>query len=129
SRGMGRGRLTREAKLRQERPCRGLLLSTGETTIEGEASILSRMLVLSIPPWEKRDPGGAALTQVEVLREALPGFTARFIQWIAKLADDGTLIRELTSRFESNTKGYQDKLRGKLGRQAHTGRMVQNWAV
>jgi len=129
SRGMGRGRLTREAKLRQERPCRGLLLSTGETTIEGEASILSRMLVLTIPPWEKRDPGGAALTQVEALREALPGFTVQFIQWIAKQADDGTLIRELAIRFESNTKGYQDKLRGKLGRQAHTGRMVQNWAV
>jgi hypothetical protein len=129
SRGMGRGRLTREAKLRQERPCRGLLLSTGETTIEGEASILSRMLVLSIPPWEKRDPGGTALTQAETLRHALPGFTTQFIQWIAKQADDGTLIRELASRFESNTKGYQDKLRGKLGRQAHTGRMVQNWAV
>ncbi len=129
SRGMGRGRLTREAKLRQERPCRGLLLSTGETSIEGEASILSRMLVLTIPPWEKRDPGGMALVQAEALRDALPGFTAHFIQWIAKQADDGTLVRELASRFESNTKGYQDKLRGKLGRQAHTGRMVQNWAV
>jgi hypothetical protein len=129
SRGMGRGRLTREAKLRQERPCRGLLLSTGETTIEGEASILSRMLVFSIPPWEKRDPGGQALAKAEALRDALPGFTAQFIQWISKLADDGTLIRELASRFESNTKGYQDKLRGKLGRQAHTGRMIQNWAV
>lgn len=129
SRGMGRGRLTREAKLRQERPCRGLLLSTGETTIEGEASILSRMLVLSVPPWEMRDPGGAALTQAEALRDTLPGFTAQFIQWIAKQADDGTLIRELASRFESNTKGYQDKLHGKLGKQAHTGRMVQNWAV
>jgi hypothetical protein len=33
SRGMGRGRLTREAKLRQERPCRGHLLSTGETVL------------------------------------------------------------------------------------------------
>ncbi len=35
SRGMGRGRLTREAKVRHEKPCRGLLLSTGETTLEG----------------------------------------------------------------------------------------------
>jgi hypothetical protein len=50
SRGMGRGRLTREAKLRLERPCRGLILSTGETTIEGEMSVVARMLVLEIPP-------------------------------------------------------------------------------
>lgn len=129
SRGMGRGRLTREAKLRHERPCRGLLLSTGETTIEGEASILSRMLVLEIPPWEKRDPGGAALAKLEVIRHYLPGFTARFIQWIAAEADEGTLAKELASRFESNVKGYRDSLTSKLGRQANTGRMVQNWAV
>lgn len=129
SRGMGRGRLTREAKLRHERPCRGLLLSTGETTLEGEASILSRMLVLEIPPWEKRDPGGAALARLEAVRDYLPGFTARFIQWIAVQADEGTLTKELASRFESNVNGYRDNLTSKLGRQANTGRMVQNWAV
>jgi hypothetical protein len=129
SRGMGRGRLTREAKLRHERPCRGLLLSTGETTLEGEASILSRMLVLEIPPWEKRDPGGVALAKLETVRDQLPGFTARFIQWIATRADEGALAKELASRFESNVKGYRDNLTSKLGRQANTGRMVQNWAV
>lgn len=129
SRGMGRGRLTREAKLRHERPCRGLLLSTGETTIEGEASILSRMLVLEIPPWEQRDPGGAALAKLEAVRDYLPGFTAKFIQWVAARADAGTLTKELASRFESNVKGYRDNLTSKLGRQANTGRMVQNWAV
>ena len=84
SRGMGRGRLTREAKLRQERPCRGLLLSTGETTLEGEASVLARMLVLDIPPWERRDPGG---TLPRAGRDrcvrSFPRFTAAFIQWIA----------------------------------------------
>ena len=129
SRGMGRGRLTREAKLRHERPCRGLLLSTGETTLEGEASILSRMLVLEIPPWEKRDPGGVALSKLETVRDQLPGFTAQFIQWIAAQANEGTLAKELASRFESNVKGYRDSLTSKLGRQANTGRMVQNWAV
>lgn len=129
SRGMGRGRLTREAKLRQERPCRGLLLSTGETMLEGEASILSRMLVLEIPPWEKRDPGGTALAKLEAVRDHLPGFTARFIQWVAAKADAGTLAKELANRFDSNVKGYRDSLTSKLGRQANTGRMVQNWAV
>ncbi len=129
SRGMGRGRLTREAKLRQERPCRGLLLSTGETTIEGEASILARMLVLEVPPWENRDPGGAKLRQADRLRRHLPTFTAAFAAWIAGKADAGTLTADITERYESNSTGYRDKLHAKLGRQANTGRMVNNWAV
>jgi len=129
SRGMGRGRLTREAKLRQERPCRGLLLSTGETTIEGEASILSRMLVLEIPPWEKRDPGGVKLRDADNLRRHLPAFTAAFIQWIAARADAGTLTGDLATRYEMNSDGYTAKVQAKLSRQANTGRMVDNWAV
>jgi len=44
-------------------------------------------------------------------------------------ADEGTLVRELENRFESNVKGYRDNLTSKLGRQTNTGRMVQNWAV
>jgi len=129
SRGMGRGRLTREAKLRQDRPCRGLLLSTGETTIEGEASILSRMLVLEVPPWEKRDPGGVKLRQAEALRVHLSAFTGAFVQWIARQADAGTFMPDLAKRYESNSAGYRDHLQAKLGRQANTGRMVNNWAV
>lgn len=73
SRGMGRGRLTREAKLRQERPCRGLLLSTGEIILEGEASVLARMLVLEIAPWERRDPGGALLAKAVAYHMTMPG--------------------------------------------------------
>ncbi|MCB9452394.1 MAG: DUF927 domain-containing protein [Anaerolineaceae bacterium] len=129
SRGMGRGRLTREAKLRHDRPCRGLLLSTGETTIEGEASVLSRMLVLEIPPWESRDPGGRALVSAELVRDDLPAFTACFLRWLAARADAGTLTTELASRFEQNAAGYRQKLTAKLGRQANTGRMIGNWAV
>ena len=129
SRGMGRGRLTREAKLRQERPCRGLLLSTGETTIEGEASILSRMLVLEVPPWERRDPGGVKLTQAEAVRRQLPGFTAAFIQWLAARADADRLTPDLADRYELNSAGYSAKVQVTLGKQAHTGRMITNWAV
>jgi len=44
-------------------------------------------------------------------------------------ADEGTLVRELENRFESNVKGYRDNFTSKLGRQTNTGRMVQNWAV
>jgi hypothetical protein len=129
SRGMGRGRLTREAKLRQERPCRGLLLSTGETTIEGEASILARMLVLEVPPWEKRDPGGRRLAMADAVRRDLPAFTTALIQWIATRADAGTLAADLTQRFAVNAQGYAAKVHARLGRQASTGRMVSNWAV
>ncbi len=129
SRGMGRGRLTREAKVRHEKPCRGLILSTGETTIEGEMSVVARMLVLEIPPWEKRDPGGQALVQAERLREHLPGFTAHFASWIAKQLEQGDLKADIASRFSSNMRGYREKLAAEVGGQSNTGRVIQNWAV
>jgi hypothetical protein len=129
SRTMGRGRLTREAKLRQERPCRGHLLSTGETTLEGEASVLSRMLVLDIPPWKGRDPGGLALRQAEALRQHLPGFTVAFIQWIARQADGKHFARHLADKLVANTDDYETYLNATLGSLAHTGRMERNWGL
>lgn len=129
SRGMGRGRLTKDVRMRQERPCRGLLLSTGETTIEGEASILARMLVLEIPPWEGRDPNGRYLTQAETLREALPGFTAHFARWVAAQVEAGTLQRDLAREYDLSVKDYREKLTAQLGKQANTGRVIGNWAV
>jgi len=129
SRGMGRGRLTREAKMRHEKPCRGLILSTGETTIEGEMSVVARMLVLEIPPWEKRDPGGQVLVQAERLREHLPGFTSHFASWIAKQLEQGDLKTDLANRFSSNMRGYREKLANETGGQSNTGRVIQNWAV
>lgn len=129
SRGMGRGRLTREARLRQERPCRGTILSTGETMLEGEASVLSRMLVLEVPPWEPRDPGGRALKQVDPLRQHLPGFTAQFAAWIAGQVEAGDLENRLSRGFALSVEGYRDKLRGAGITLANTGRVVQNWAV
>jgi hypothetical protein len=130
SREMGRGRLTREAKLREERPCRGLILSTGETTIEGEASVLSRMLVIDVPPWEHRDPNGEKLLAADALRHLLPGFTAHFVSWLAKQLEAGTLQDDITNRYLSNIDGYRAKLRSKVkGSRASTGRLVGNWAV
>jgi hypothetical protein len=129
SRGMGRGRLTKDSKVRQDRPCRGLLLSTGETTIEGEASILARMLVLEIPPWEKRDPGGKRLALAEAHRAVLPGFTAHFARWIAAQVEAGALQSLLAREYELSVKGYRDKLTAQLGRQANTGRVIGNWAT
>jgi hypothetical protein len=129
SRSMGRGRLTREAKVRREKPCRGLILSTGETTIEGEMSIIARMLVLEIPPWEKRDPAGQALALAEGLRDNLTGFTSHFASWVAKQLDTGDLREDIANRFSKSKKGYTDKLTSKLGKQSNTDRVVKNWAV
>jgi len=129
SRGMGRGRLTREARLRQERPCRGTLLSTGETVLEGEASVLSRMLVLDVPPWEHRDPGGNALEQADLMRPYLSGFTVRFAQWIAQQAEQGDLADQLADEFAVSVQGYRDKLKASGMAMANTGRVIQNWAV
>ncbi|NJO82940.1 MAG: DUF927 domain-containing protein, partial [Blastochloris sp.] len=129
SRSMGRGRLTREAKLRQDKPCRGHLLSTGETTLEGEASVLSRMLVLDIAPWKGRDPGRVALKQAEALRAHLPGFTVEFIQWIARQADDKGFARHLADKLVANTDDYETYLSTTLGSLAHTGRMERNWGL
>lgn len=78
SRNLGRGRLTRDAKLQTSCPCRGLILSTGETSLEGEISVSSRMMTLEIPPWKHRDPQGKALSEAEAMRDKLPGFTAHF---------------------------------------------------
>jgi len=130
SRGMGRGRLTREAKVRRERPCRGFILSTGETTIEGEMSVIARMLILEIPPWEHRDPQGEALFKAEKLHQHLSGFTAHFASWIANQVAEEDYIQDVAEYFTNNIIGLSEKLKSKLGkRQANTDRVVRNWAV
>jgi hypothetical protein len=129
SRSMGRGRLTCEAKLRKSRPCKGLILSTGETVLEGDAAVLSRMLVLEVPPWEYRDPQGVALTEADRLRQYLPGFAAHFASWIAGQLQDTDLQADISNRFASNVKGYEAKLKAMNIPVANTGRVVNNWAV
>jgi hypothetical protein len=129
SRNLGRGRLTREAKVRREKPCRGLILSTGETSLEGEMSVASRMMSLEIPPWKQRDPEGQALQQAEALRDSLPGFTAHFASWVANQLDNGDLTEEIPSRFIQNLHDYNAQLTAKLGKNGHHDRAVKNWAV
>jgi hypothetical protein len=87
------------------------------------------MLVLDVPPWEHRDPGGKLLTQADLLRQHLSGFTVEFATWIAQQIEDQDLVADLTRRFASNVEGYRKKLAALGGSQANTGRIVQNWAV
>lgn len=129
SRGMGRGRLTRESKIRHERPCRGHILSTGETTMAGEASVLARMIVLEMPPWESRDPSGNALMQADQLRRNLSGFTAHLAIWLATQADLGTLTRDIKACFEAGINHYRVLLNTSGAKANNTGRVIGNWAV
>jgi hypothetical protein len=130
SRGMGRGRLTREAKVRRERPCRGFILSTGETSIEGEMSVVARMLILEIQPWEHRDPQGEALFKAEKMRQHLSGFTAHFSSWIAGQFAETDFVQGVAEFFTNNVIELSEQLKSKLGkRQANTDRVVRNWAV
>ncbi|MCB9451479.1 MAG: DUF927 domain-containing protein [Anaerolineaceae bacterium] len=129
SRNLGRGRLTREAKLQTSRPCRGLILSTGETSLEREMSVSSRMMALEIPPWKQRDPGGQALREAEALREKLPGFTAHLASWVAQQLDGGDFKAEIASRFSQNLKGYTAKVTREMGKANVHDRAVKNWAV
>jgi hypothetical protein len=87
------------------------------------------MLVLDVPPWEHRDPGGLLLAQADVLRHHLPGFTVHFATWIAKQVEDHDLIADLSRRFTNNVIGYRKKMAALGGSQANTGRIIQNWAV
>ena len=130
SRKMGRGRLTREAKVRNERPCRGFVLSTGETSLEGEMSVKARMFNLEIPPWESRDPQGLALREAEAVRHHLSGFTAHFASWIAQQVEQHDLIEDLASRYVSNIDGYDAQLTAQLGKkEKNTNRVTKNWAI
>ncbi|MBZ0278968.1 MAG: DUF927 domain-containing protein [Anaerolineae bacterium] len=129
SRNLGRGRLTREAKLQTSRPCRGLILSTGETSLERELSVSSRMMALEIPPWKQRDPQGKALTEAEALRDHLPGFTAHFASWVARQLDGGDFKAEIAGRFSQNLKGYTAKVTREMGKSNAHDRAIKNWAV
>ena len=91
-------------------------------------SVMARMLVLEIPPWEKRDPSGEALIHAEKLREHLSGFTAHFASWVAGQFEHGLKDR-LALMFAENVKTYQAKLSAEIGRQSNNDRMVKNWAV
>src|SRR5690606_24275037 len=92
-------------------------------------SVIARMLVLEVPPWEKRDPDGQALTYAEGLRDNLPGFTAHFASWVAKQLETGDLKEGIANHFSNNVKGYKAKLAAEIGKQSNNDRVVKNWAV
>ncbi|MEO1165617.1 MAG: hypothetical protein AAFV98_17660 [Chloroflexota bacterium] len=92
-------------------------------------SVTSRMLILEIPPWEKRAPEGLALADVNKKRDKLTGFTAHFVSWLARQLEDDNFESDLADRFASNLLGFNKQLMAELGADYDTGRVTPNWAV
>lgn len=82
----GRGRLSSDARLRQAKPPRGLILATGEDMPRGQ-SIRGRTFMVEVAPG---DVNTAVLTECQV--DAAGGLYARamgaFVQWMAGQYDD-----------------------------------------
>ncbi len=102
----GRARLTSDAQLRQSKPPRGLILSTGEDVPRGH-SVRARALIVEMPP------SGMDWTRLTVCQRAASNgvyaaaLTA-FVRWIAThrtqiLAERNTHIASLRSKTQSHT--------------------------
>ena len=102
----GRARLTSDARLRADKPPRGLILSTGEDVPRGH-SVRARALVIEMPPdgmnW--RQLGGCQRTAADGLYAAA---MAGFIRWVASqrdlvVAEHKQRIAELRSTVQEHT--------------------------
>jgi hypothetical protein len=85
--GMARGRLDANSEARAAYPIRGVLISSGEDQPEGEASILARILSVSLAR------GGvhrAHLTSIQRNSHALHPLITHYLQWLAA-GEQGTL--------------------------------------
>ena len=75
----GRARLTDVSSLQQTMYPRGLVMSSGEDTPEGQ-SLRGRMMIVEL---SKGDVSTEKLTECQNRRSMLPRCLARFIQWLA----------------------------------------------
>lgn len=82
----GRSRLTDVSSLQETMYPRGLVLSTGEDTPEGQ-SLRGRMLIIEL---SKGDVKPDKLTEAQKRRESYPRAMAGFIQWLADMKDEKT---------------------------------------
>ena len=89
--GTARGRLNRDTTLRNSKPMRCVALSTGEDIPEGEASVLSRMIVLKM---RNADIDLEALRAAQDNIISLPAVMADFLAWLPEgLEVNGKLER------------------------------------
>ena len=98
----GRARLTDVSSLQQTMYPRGLVMSSGEDTPEGQ-SLRGRMMIVEL---SKGDVSPDKLTECQARRSMLPRCLARFIRWLA------TDREEKIERFNQSRLRWRDTCRG-----------------
>jgi uncharacterized protein (DUF927 family) len=76
----GRGRMSRDAKVVRKRAMHWWMLSTGEAVPSGEASVLSRMIMVRFPRRPEGSPYNAELRMARRLSKYLPGGHGAVVQ-------------------------------------------------
>ena len=99
----GRARLTDVSSLQQTMYPRGLVMSSGEDTPEGQ-SLRGRMMIVEL---SKGDVKPDKLTECQERRSMLPRSLARFIRWLA------TDREEKLKRFKASRIRWRDANRGR----------------
>ena len=117
-----RGRLDANSDLRSVFPMRCVLLSSGEDQPDGEASMLARILSISL---ERRLVNRHRLTAVQQFAPHLHALTIDYLRWLA-----------MTSATKDNNRCYQGhratflkQLEHVLDRATNPGRIASNIAV
>lgn len=114
----GRGRLHADATAQTTRPIRGLLVATGEDTVDSSASGLARVLVVDVPAPHK-DLGRAHRCQQAAAD--FPGLTADLVRHCLAAGE--------TARFNGRYLGQYGRLFGQAGGRANDGRVAGNAAL
>jgi hypothetical protein len=127
--GTGRGRLRSDATANTTRPIRGLLLLTGEDTVEHTPSALARAVVVTVPNRAKDLDRGL---RCEAESVNYPGVTADFIRWVIVtngLDRFARRVDELRVRYYRDAAGDQNDARiaGNFAQLAAAGELMLDY--
>jgi hypothetical protein len=79
-----RGRLRRDSTAMNSKPVRGIVISTGEDMPAGEASVMSRMIIVRVP---KDAIDIDLLSATECKCNTLPAVMAEYLRWLPETLD------------------------------------------
>lgn len=123
--GNSRNRMNRSAQLRETKPMRGWILSTGEDIPVGEASVLARMIPLRFP----RRPEGALynnnLSKAERMAKYFPTVMARYVAWLTKEAANQGLDALVVAMHQK----FGAWIQGKVADAPNATRVARNFAI
>jgi hypothetical protein len=117
--GSARGRLKSDASFNAGRPIRGLLLATGENTVDHESSTKARTVLIRVEAFENKD--------LERRQRCLDtcsqysGVMADFLAWLLKNGRTGD--------FAKQVRGYQARYYQQVHGQPNDARVAANLAV